>query len=147
MGAYDSYNTKVGMAQGGDTQFVKSGGTVDIEAGATVKYNGVNVTAYLDNTPETLIAAGALALGKRVSKLELASGGAVTLAAPDATCIGLVKVIEMSVDDGDVTLALTNVVGQSSGTTATFNDVRDQLVVIGGVDKWIVLKERGISLA
>ena len=74
-------------------------------------------------------------------------GGAVTLAAPDPLKFGKIKLIEMQTDGGDVTLALTNVVGQSSGTTATFNDAGDQLVLQAGLTKWIVLKERGISLS
>ena len=107
----------------------------------------INQVADISDYQETVIAAGALSIIKRVSKLELSGAGAVTLAAPDATCLGYVKLIEMSADNGDVTLALTNVVGQSSGTTATFNDVRDQLVLVAGVDKWIVIKERGITLS
>ena len=107
----------------------------------------LNQVADISAYQETVIAAGALSIVKRVSKVALVGAGAVTLAAPDATCLGYVKLIEMSADNGDVTLALTNVVGQSSGTTATFNDVRDQLVLVAGVDKWIVIKERGITLS
>jgi hypothetical protein len=61
--------------------------------------------------------------------------------------LGRLKTIQMTVDNGDVTLALTNVVGQSSGTGATFNDAGDALVLIGGASgKWIVVKEYGITL-
>lgn len=73
--------------------------------------------------------------------------GAVTLAAPNASMIGKVKTIEMTVDGGDVTLALTNVQGQSTGTTATFGDVNDALVLVGGTNKWHVIGESGIALA
>lgn len=107
----------------------------------------LNQIADISAYQETIAAAGALSITARVSKLALVGAGAITLAAPDATCLGYIKVIEMTTDNGDVTLALTNVVGQSSGTTATFNDVTDQLVLIAGVNKWIVLKERGITLA
>lgn len=102
-----------------------------------------DVSAY----QESIIAAGALSVTKRYSGLSLVGADAVTLAAPDASMLGQIKVIEMVADNGDVTLALTNVVGQSSGTTATFNDAGDQLVLIAGVLKWIVLKERGIALS
>ena len=71
----------------------------------------------------------------------------MTLAAPDVSMLGVVKHIEMTADSGDVTLALTNVAGQSSGTTATFNDVGDSLTLVGGVSKWKVVGEAGISLA
>lgn len=96
---------------------------------------------------ETIAAAGALSVTKVYSKLALAGAGAVTLAAPSATMLGQLKTIEMTADNGDVTLALTNVVGQSSGTTATFGDVRDTLVLLAAYDKWVVIKESGIALA
>lgn len=107
----------------------------------------LNQIADISAYQETIAAAGALSIIKRVSKLALVGAGAVTLAAPDATCLGYIKVIEMTTDNGDVTLALTNVVGQSSGTTATFNDAGDQLVLVASVDKWIVIKERGVTLS
>ncbi len=102
-----------------------------------------DVSAY----QESIIAAGVLSVTKLYSGLSLVGAGAVTLAAPAASMLGQIKVIEMVVDNGDVTLALTNVVGQSSGTTATFNDAGDQLVLIAAASKWIVLKERGITLS
>jgi len=115
------------------------------EPSATVsEINQFNdVSAY----QESVIAAGALSVTKKYSGLAVVGGGAVTLAVPDASMLGQTKVIEMTTDDGDVTLALTNVVGQSSGTTATFDTAGDQLVLIAGAAKWIVLKERGITLA
>lgn len=73
--------------------------------------------------------------------------GAITLAAPDATMYGKVKTIEMTVDNGDVTLALTNVQGGSAGTTATFADVNDTLVMVGGTSKWHVIGESGVVLS
>lgn len=96
---------------------------------------------------ETILAAGALSVTKVVSKLAVVGGGAVTLAVPSTGMYGQLKTIEMTTDDGDVTLALTNVVGQSSGTTATFNSVGDALVVLALFDKWVVVKEYGIALA
>lgn len=102
-----------------------------------------DVSAY----QESILAAGALSVSKAYSNLSLVGAGAVTLAAPDGTMLGKVKLIEMVTDNGDVTLALTNVVGQSSGTTATFNDAGDQLVLLAAASKWIVIKERGISLS
>jgi hypothetical protein len=102
-----------------------------------------DVSAY----QESIVAAGALSVTKVYSGLSLVGAGAVTLAVPSATMLGQLKTIEMIADNGDVTLALTNVVGQSSGTTATFNDVGDQLVLLAAAAKWIVIKERGITLA
>lgn len=102
-----------------------------------------DVSAY----QESIIAAGALSTTAKYSGLAVVSGGAVTLDVPPATMLGQIKVIEMTTDDGDVTLVLTNIEGQSSGTTATFNSVNDKLILIAGAVKWTVLKEFGIALA
>jgi hypothetical protein len=101
-----------------------------------------DVSAY----QESVIAAGALSVTKVYTGLSLVGAGAVTLAAPSATMLGQLKTIEMIADNGDVTLALTNVVGQSSGTTATFNDAGDKLILLAAYDKWVVIKEHGITL-
>ena len=53
-------------------------------------------------------------------------------------------------DCGDGTLASTNIVGQSTGTTSiTFNDANDTLVLISDTvsGKWVVLKEYGVTAA
>jgi hypothetical protein len=107
----------------------------------------INIAADASAQTETVAAAGAISVTKRITKLALVGAGAVTLAAPDATMLGLVKIIEMTADNGDVTLALTNVDGQSSGTGATFGDVGDALVLVGGVSKWHVIGEAGVALA
>lgn len=123
--------------------------------GGTVKKNGTSVTATgaeinkldLSAETETVTAAGAASVTKKITNLELSGSGAVTLAAPDATMLGVVKVIEMTVDNGDVTLALTNVQGGSAATTATFDAVGEQLVLVGGSAKWTVIGEGGVTLS
>jgi len=101
-----------------------------------------DVSAY----QESVTAAGAMSVTKVYTGLAVSGGGAVTLAVPDGTMLGQLKTIEMTADTGDVTFALTNVVGQSSGTTCTFNSVGDALVLIAGVSTWIVIKEYGVTL-
>lgn len=74
--------------------------------------------------------------------------GAVTLAAPGAAMVGKIKNIQMTVDGGDVTLALTNVQGGTAATTATFAAVGEQLVLLGASNsKWTVIKEFGVTLS
>jgi hypothetical protein len=102
-----------------------------------------DVSAY----QEAIIAAGALTTTRKYSGLALVGAGAVSLAVPPATMLGQIKVIEMVTDNGDVTLSLANVVGGSAATTCTFNDAGDQLVLIAGASKWIVLKEQGVSMS
>ncbi len=97
---------------------------------------------------ETVIAAGAISTTVAVTKLAVVGGGAVTLEAP--TKPGLLKIIIMTTDDGDVTLALTNVVEGSAATTATFSAVTGRLVLVSTLasgGKWIVLKESAAGLA
>lgn len=85
---------------------------------------------------ETVAAAGAVSVSKRVTNLALVGAGAVTLAAPNAVMLGSVKYVEMTADNGDVTLATTNILG-SGGNTITFNDVGDAIALVGGASKWI----------
>lgn len=96
---------------------------------------------------ETIAAAGAVSVTKRITKVALTGAGAITIAAPDAAMLGLVKILEMTADNGDVTMALTNVNGGSASTTCTFNDVGDALILVGGVSKWHVIKEIGVTMS
>lgn len=72
---------------------------------------------------------------------------AVTLAAPARA--GIVKIIEMlsTTSTNAVTLALTNVVGGSAGSSASFNAAGETLILISRSDKWVVLDELGVTLS
>lgn len=125
----------------------------DANAAAQLVTLGLNATASEINQfndvsgyVEVVTAVGALSVTKKYTKLELVGAGSVTLAAPDASMIGQTKVIEMTVDNGDVTMALTQVVGQSSGTTCTWNDAGDALVLMALSGKWLVIKEYGVTM-
>jgi hypothetical protein len=96
---------------------------------------------------ETIAESGVVSVTKRVTKIASTGAGAVTLAAPDASMIGVVKIIEMISGEHDITLALTNVQGGSAATTATFSDINDALVLVGGVLKWHVVGESGVVLS
>ena len=109
--------------------------------GGTSTINGVVLGAT-----ETLTAAGAISLVTGETALALAGAGAVTLAAPTKN---IMKIITMTADNGDVTLALTNVVGGTAATTCTFNDVNDILILVADLAraKWVVIKEVGVGMA
>ena len=97
---------------------------------------------------ETVLVAGAVSVVSRVTYLSAASGTyAVTLAAPDASMLGQVKVIEMTVAGNDITLALTEVQGGSAATTATFNAADETLTLVAGSLKWNVVGESGVTLS
>lgn len=74
--------------------------------------------------------------------------GAITLDVCPATMVGKLKTIRMAVDNGDVTLSLANIVGGTAATTATFDAVDEELVLMGSSSgKWIVIKEFGVTLS
>ncbi len=115
---------------------------------------GDGTTAYASlpyangGSSESILAAGALSTTIQASLLNLVGAGAVTLAAPTAAQVGKQKIIQMITDNGDVTLALTNVVGQSSGTSCAFNDAGDALILVALANlKWCVTKEFGVTLS
>lgn len=94
---------------------------------------------------QTITSARAVDESAQYVAIDSTSGAfAITLAAPNVP--NVTKVMEMTADGGDVTMALTNVIGGSAGTTCTWNDVRDILVLKSASDKWVVLNEIGVSL-
>lgn len=101
------------------------------------------------NETETITVAGAISVTKTNTNMDSTAGTfAATLAACPATMIGKIKTIRFSVDNGDVTLALTNVQGGTAATTATFADATDELILIGSAGgKWTVVKEFGVTLS
>jgi len=97
---------------------------------------------------ETILVAGAIDPASRVTYLSAASGAyAVTLAAPDASMLGQVKVIEMTVAGAAITLALTEVQGGSAATSASFDAANETLTLVAGSLKWNVVGESGVTLA
>lgn len=100
---------------------------------------------------QTITEAGAIDLGARHVDITgpESSTYAVTLAAPTAAEYGLVKVIHMSSTTASnaVTLALTNVIGGSASSSASFNAADEALVVVGTEGGWLVLKENGVTLS
>ena len=57
---------------------------------------------------------------------------------------GQVKIITMIVDGGDGTLTPTTLAG---GTTITFNDVGDGVVLVYGTAGWVVVGNNGATIA
>lgn len=96
---------------------------------------------------ETIDVSTAISVTKRITKIVSSGAGAVTIAAPHASMLGMVKIIEHTGGYHDVTLDLTNVQGQSAGTTATFSDAHDTLVLVAGTGKWNVISESGVAMS
>ncbi len=123
-------------------------GVLKDPAATTIGATGAELNLLdLSAQTETVSSAGAVSVTKRVTNLDSTAGGmAVTLAAPNAAMLGQVKIITHTVDNGDVTMALTNVTGGSAATTATFDAVNDSLILVAGVSKWHVVGEAGVAL-
>lgn len=109
---------------------------------------GINITSAVPGT-ESITAAGALSVTVPVSKITgpAASTYAVTLAAPSAP--GITKTITMiaTTSTNAVTMALTNVVGGSQTSSASFDAAVETLILVSNVTKWVVVKEYGVTLS
>lgn len=120
-------------------------------AGTLVTATAAEINALdASASAETVTGAGAISITAAYTSLVTTGADALTLAAPGAATLPRIKVIHMTTDGGDGTLASTNIVGQSSGTTSiTFNDAGDYLVLaaIPGLNKWSVIKEGGVTAA
>lgn len=109
---------------------------------------GINITSAVPGT-QALTAAGAASVTVPVTTIvgPAASTYAITLAAPSAP--GITKVITMlsTTSTNTVTLALTNVVGGTQTTTATFDAAGETLILVSNATKWVVVKEYGVTLS
>lgn len=125
-------------------------GSVSTQEASDVAITGGTVIgATLAGAVQTITAAGAISLDSNHVKLIGPATGtyAITLAAPSRG--GQVLVIEMTATTGTntVTLALTNVIGGTFGTSATWDAAAETLVLVSNSTKWVVLKEQGVTLA
>ena len=143
----------VGANKEVDTLVIADGGLkLGSGAGTAVTATADEINNILDASvsTETRTGAGAISTTTVYTSLVTTAADALTLAAPGAATLPRFKVIHMTTDGGDGTLASTNIVGQSAGTTSiTFNDAGDYLVLVAipGLNKWSVVKEGGVVAA
>lgn len=153
---YTRFNKIVGQegvyvgANGSEVQIADSTGNPSF-AGTALTATGAEINNLCDisaNT-ETILVAGAVSVTKRITILNGVSGAyAVTLAAPDASMLGQVKIIQYAAGATNaITMALTNVQGGTAGTSASFNAVDETLVLVAGSNKWTVVGEAGVTLS
>ena len=119
-----------------------SGSTVAVTATAT-ELNTTDLTAQTETIDSGVAVSNTLAHTDIDNTIT--GAGAITLDVPSAIMKGRIKTITMTVDNGDVTMALTNVnnvAGASAGTTCTFDAIGDCLILAACGAKWIVV---GIS--
>jgi hypothetical protein len=95
---------------------------------------------------QTITSASPINLDARFVRLQSSgSGYAVTLAAP--TLPGVYKVIQKTSSNADnITLLMTNLIGQPSGTTLTWNSVNDIVVLVScDNNKWYIVSYNGVT--
>lgn len=144
----------------GNTLFTLSTSTTDLMAGFKIGGVAMNSTAAelnkLDQSAMTdtiTSAAKTITAGSRVVKITGGEGfTGVVLPAPTAAEVGQLKIITLdTLTSGAVTMALTNAIGGSQATSASFDAAGETLVLIGAVYgttyKWLVLKEHGVTLS
>jgi len=90
---------------------------------------------------QSLSGAGAVDIVNLVTEITTTGADALTLANGSS---GQVKIITMIVDGGDGTLTPTTLAG---GTTITFNDVGDGVVLVYGTAGWVVVGNNGATIA
>lgn len=98
---------------------------------------------------QTIAAAGAITVDGTKRNVKLTGAAyAFTLAAPSAAMLGETLTIEHTGGGTDAkTLDLTNVQGGSAATSASFNADDETLILVGGTNKWNVVKEVGVTLS
>lgn len=98
---------------------------------------------------QDVIAAGAISVYAKHVKVvgPATSTYAMTLAAPAKA--GILMIIEMISTTGTnaVTLALTNVIGGTASSSASFDAARETLILLSLSDKWLVMKQQGVTLS
>jgi hypothetical protein len=90
---------------------------------------------------ESVSGAGALNLTDLITEVTTTGADALTLANGSA---GQVKIVTMIVDGGDGTLTPATLAG---GTTITFADVGDGVVLVYGTAGWVVVGNNGATIA
>lgn len=134
----DTQNVKVGVEQGGDRGFVKSGGELDIESGGGLKLAGVAIAATaaeINNAADVsarvqeLLASGAVTPG--VQSLELNHASVVIAATMSALNHPGLFVIKDTSATGTAAHTVTLSAGTFNGTAtvATLN-ARDECLVV-----------------
>lgn len=119
------------------------------DASSVAITGGTVLGATMAGAVQTITAAGAISLNSNHVKITGPASGtyAVTLAAPSRGSQAMVIEMTATTSTNAVTLALTNVVGGTAATTATFNAAGETLTLISNSTKWVVLDEYGVTLA
>ncbi len=93
----DTQNVKVGIEQGGDRGFVKSGGELDIESGGALQVAGSDRTAALATAPAGVAAGYKIARGE----VTLDGGNPTAITTGLATVVACTVALKAAATPGD----------------------------------------------
>ena len=136
-------------ASGSETQVTATAAEINKLASMGATTAELNFAADVSSQTETITAPGAVSTLLKITDLALTGAGAVTLGVPNGVMAGEIKTIRMTVDNGDVTMALTevnNVAGASAGTTCTFDAIGDTIILAACGAKWVVIGISGAAI-
>ena len=102
---------------------------------------GTSYSNIITGSIESVSGAGAVNITDLITEVTTTGANALTLANGSA---GQVKIITMIVDGGDGTLTPATLAG---GTTITFADVGDGVVLVYGTAGWVVVGNNGATIA
>ena len=102
---------------------------------------GTTYSNIITGSTQSLSGAGAVNITDLITEITTTGANALTLANGSA---GQVKIITMIVDGGNGTLTPATLAG---GTTITFNDVGDGVVLVYGTAGWVVVGNNGATIA
>lgn len=118
--------------------------------GSAITATAAEINSAADVLTQAIVAPGAITVDGTVNRVTItnAVNGAITLAAPSSAMLGKVLMIEyIGAGTNATTLALTNVVGGSAATSASFDAAAESLTLIGGATKWHVIGQAGVTLS
>jgi hypothetical protein len=138
-------------SSGAETQVTATGAELNKLASMGATTAELNFAADVSAQTETITSGAAVSTLLKITDIDNTVGGAgaITLGVPNAIMAGQIKTIRMTVDGGDVTMALTNVnnvAGASAGTTCTFDAVGDTLILAACGAKWVVIGISGAAI-
>lgn len=124
-----------------DTPGATSTEVIDANGNVVVDSSGDVTATTLTGSVQTLTGAGAVNLTTLITAVATTGADALTLA--DGST-GQIKIITMITDGGDGTLTPTNLAG---GTTITFGDVGDSVILVFVDGEWQILSNNGATVA
>lgn len=161
-------DTSITFADAGDMVIFLSVKTGTTYQWTVVSQEGTNAALFIGDTAITataveinnaaddslhtqaIVAPGAVTVNGTINRVTVtnAVNGAITLAVPSAAMLGKLLTIEyIGAGTNATTLAVTNVQGNSAGTTYTFNAANETLILVGGELKWNMVREIGVTIA